>query len=74
MSRRDGWRTHAAPRTDYARHRPAMFTHTCMECGMALGPKELHTYGVCLMFKACHDGDVVRAEIAAIIKHGSMHI
>ena len=38
----------------------------CQECGMLCGPLEYHPYAACLMFKACHDGDRVRANLQAV--------
>ena len=39
----------------------------CRECDMALrSPTEYHPYAACLMFKACHDGDTVRANLDAV--------
>ena len=41
--------------------------NTCQECGMVVkGMSEYHPYAACLMFKACHDGEVVRASLAAV--------
>lgn len=39
---------------------------TCTECGMVCAPREYHPYAACLMFKACHDGDAVRANLQAV--------
>jgi hypothetical protein len=39
---------------------------TCTECGMCCKPGEFHPFAACLMFKACHDGDVVRANLSAL--------
>jgi hypothetical protein len=38
----------------------------CAECGMLTSPEDYHPYGACLMFKACHNGAVVRANLWAI--------
>lgn len=35
----------------------------CGECGMPCTPNEYHPYAACLMFKACHDSKVVRANL-----------
>lgn len=42
-------------------------TNICQECGMVCRtPTEYHPYAACLMFKACHDGDKVRANLEAV--------
>ena len=38
----------------------------CAECGMVCEPREFHPYAACLMFRGCHDGDKVRANLAAL--------
>lgn len=39
----------------------------CQDCGMVVRtPTEYHPYAACLMFKACHDGDTVRANLEAV--------
>lgn len=44
---------------------------TCACCGMVTaGPQEYHPYAACLMFKACHDGNVVRANLEAVVTYG----
>ena len=40
----------------------------CQDCGMVCQPTEYHPMAACLMFKACHDGDQVRANLAAVVK------
>lgn len=35
----------------------------CAECGMPCSPKEYHPYAACLMFKACHNSETVRANL-----------
>ena len=42
----------------------------CAECGMETKPGEYHPYAACLMFKASHSSDVVRANLGAVIEHG----
>lgn len=42
----------------------------CAECGMHVRPREYHPFAACLMFKACHDSDTVRASLAAVQEHG----
>jgi hypothetical protein len=37
----------------------------CADCGMPCSPNEYHPYAACLMFKACHDGEQVRANLNA---------
>lgn len=36
----------------------------CQECGMVCEPTEFHPFEACLMFRVCHDGDQVRANLA----------
>lgn len=38
----------------------------CAECGMPCDPAEYHPFAACLMFKACHDSSVVRANLDAV--------
>ncbi|GKS92757.1 hypothetical protein [Acidovorax sp. SUPP2539] len=38
----------------------------CGECGMPCLPAEYHPYAACLMFKACHNSDTVRANLDAV--------
>lgn len=40
----------------------------CGECGMPCAANEYHPYAACLMFKACHNSEVVRANLEAV--HG----
>lgn len=42
----------------------------CKECGMSVNDGEYHPYAACLMFKGCHDSDVVQANLDAIVAHG----
>lgn len=35
----------------------------CAECGMDCEVGEFHPYAACLMFKACHDSSIVRANL-----------
>jgi hypothetical protein len=42
----------------------------CQECTMAVAKNEYHPFGACLMFKACNDSDIVRANLAAICEWG----
>jgi hypothetical protein len=44
----------------------------CAECGMVCSPGEFHPYAACLMFRGCHDGDVVRTNLAALRGPGEM--
>lgn len=39
-------------------------TTPCADCGMPCTPREYHPYAACLMFKACHNSDTVRANLA----------
>lgn len=38
-------------------------TTPCADCGMPCTPREYHPYAACLMFKACHNSDTVRANL-----------
>ncbi|MDH4319369.1 MAG: hypothetical protein OEV64_13330 [Desulfobulbaceae bacterium] len=40
----------------------------CAECGMACGPREYHPYAACLMFRACLNPEIVRANLEFIRK------
>ena len=43
----------------------------CNACGMLVGgQKEYHPYAACLMFKACHNGNTVDANLAAVVEYG----
>lgn len=54
-----------------ANREPTYSSATCACCGMVTsGPKEFHPYAACLMFKACNNGDTVRANLAFVIQHG----
>lgn len=42
----------------------------CHSCGMITKEdREYHPYAACLLFKACGNGDTVRAELAAVKGH-----
>jgi len=38
----------------------------CGDCGMPCAPNEYHPYAACLMFKACRNSEVVRANLDAV--------
>ncbi len=38
----------------------------CGDCGMPCTPREYHPYAACLMFKACHNSETVRANLDAV--------
>lgn len=38
----------------------------CGHCGMLCTPTEYHPYAACLMFKACHNSETVRANLDAV--------
>jgi hypothetical protein len=42
----------------------------CCECGMHVTIDQYHPYAACLMFKQCHDSEVVEANLLAVIGHG----
>lgn len=37
---------------------------------MTVRSDEYHPYAACLMFKACHDSEVVRANLDSVVAHG----
>ena len=41
---------------------------TCADCGMPVAANEYHPYAACLMFKACHNSDTVRENLAAVME------
>jgi hypothetical protein len=43
---------------------------SCACCGMLCKPLEFHPYAACLMFKACKNGDTVRANLAFVVEYG----
>lgn len=38
----------------------------CAECGMPCRAGEYHPFAACLMFKACHNSETVRANLAPL--------
>ena len=43
----------------------------CAECGMPVdNATTYHPYAACLMFKACHNSVVVKANLDAVVWHG----
>lgn len=41
----------------------------CAQCGMVMvRPDEYHPYAACLMFRGCHDGDMVRTSLKDVIE------
>lgn len=42
----------------------------CACCGMLCSPLEFHPYAACLMFKACKNGETVRANLAFVVEYG----
>lgn len=44
--------------------------HDCIACGMSVKPRAYHPYAACLMFRACHDGNVVDANLQAVVEYG----
>src|SRR3546814_6537942 len=40
---------------------------TCGDCGMPCASDEYHPYAACLMFKACHNTTIVRANLEAAL-------
>lgn len=43
----------------------------CGSCGMPCTPTEYHPYAACLMFKACHNSETVRANLDDVRAHGA---
>ena len=44
---------------------------TCQQCGMHVeNATDYHPYAACLMFKACHDGNKVQANLDAVVEYG----
>lgn len=44
----------------------------CSQCGMLLRkPNDYHPYAACLMFNACRDGNVVEANLGAVVEYGA---
>lgn len=50
--------------------RTAEDNHDCAACGMSVKPGAFHPYAACLMFRACHDGNVVDANLQAVVEYG----
>ena len=46
----------------------------CQECGMSIDSDQYHPYAACLMFKGCHDGDIVQANLDAVIVYGLTYL
>ncbi len=46
--------------------------HTCIACGMSVKPRAYHPYAACLMFRACQDGNIVDANLQAVIEYGRL--
>ena len=46
--------------------------HTCAACGMSVKPRAYHPHAACLMFRACHDGNVVDANLQAVVEYGHL--
>lgn len=44
---------------------------SCAECGMPVRAGEYHPYAACLMFKACHNSETVRANLAFVMEHAA---
>lgn len=42
----------------------------CACCGMLCSPLEFHPYAACLMFKACQNGNTVRANLEFVVRYG----
>lgn len=44
-------------------------TTPCAECGM-LTHGQYHPYAACLMFKACHNSEIVEMNLKAVLNEG----
>lgn len=44
--------------------------YECAECGMPVTSDEYHPYAACLMFKACHNSETVKANLDAVLAQG----
>jgi hypothetical protein len=55
-------------------HEQLSRTAECRECGMACSPAEYHPFAACLMFKGCHDGDMVRKNLSALFERSEFEI
>lgn len=42
----------------------------CVECGMPSTWEQYHPYAACLMFKTCHDSNIVMANLDAVHANG----
>lgn len=42
----------------------------CTECGMRSKVGEYHPYAACLMFKASHSSNIVRANLQDVVEYG----
>ncbi len=42
----------------------------CSDCGMPCKVDEYHPFAACLMFKACHNSEVVRANLFFVVESG----
>jgi hypothetical protein len=51
---------------------PTAENHACSACGMSVEPHAYHPYAACLMFRACHDGNVVDANLKAVVEYGRL--
>ena len=44
---------------------------TCSACGMPVGlHRNYHPYAACLMFRGCHAGNTVDANLRAVVEYG----
>lgn len=46
----------------------------CTQCGMHTQPKEYHPYAACLMFIACKDANVVRANLKDVVAYNDKRL
>lgn len=44
---------------------------TCSACGMLVGlHRNYHPHAACLMFRGCHNGNTVDANLRAVVEYG----
>ena len=41
----------------------------CEECGMPVKAKDYHPYAACLMFKGCHNSEIVQANLDSVLAY-----
>lgn len=49
-------------------------TSPCTECGMSCHAGEYHPFAACLMFKACKDSAIVRANLDSVLERVTIDV